>query len=100
MNIPQPWILSTDRTEWSFGQTRFNILMLGVVHDGVAYPLIWKMLDKKGNSNSDERMDLLDRLEQIFPNVQIAYISSDREFVLKDTATHIGKKWLTYSHSK
>ena len=30
--------------------------MLGVVHQGVAYPLLWEMLDKKGNSNSDERM--------------------------------------------
>lgn len=88
MDIPQPWILSTDRTEWSFGQTRFNILMLGVVHNGVAYPLLWTMLDKKGNSNSDERMDLLDRFEQIFPNTEIAYISGDREFV--------GKQWLTY----
>jgi len=88
MNIPQPWILSTDRTEWSFGQTRFNILMLGVVHDGVAYPLIWTMLDKKGNSNSNERMDLLERFEQIFPDVKVAYISGDREFV--------GKEWLTY----
>lgn len=88
MKIPQPWILSTDRTEWSFGQTRFNILMLGVVHDGVAYPLLWKMLDKKGNSNSEERMDLLDRFEEIFPNIQVAYISGDREFV--------GKQWLTY----
>ena len=27
MNIPQPWVLSIDRTEWSFGQTRFNIFM-------------------------------------------------------------------------
>ena len=88
MEIPQPWVLSTDRTEWSFGQTRFNILMLGVVHDGVAYPLLWKMLDKKGNSNSEERMDLLDRFEEIFPNIQVAYISGDREFV--------GKQWLTY----
>lgn len=88
MNIPQPWILSTDRTEWSFGQTRFNILMLGVVYDGVAYPLIWTMLDKKGNSNSHERMNLLDRFEQIFPDTEVAYISGDREFV--------GKEWLTY----
>ena len=88
MNIPQPWILSTDRTEWSFGQTRFNILMLGVVHDGVAYPLVWTMLDKKGNSNSNERMDLLDRFRQIFPDAKIAYLSGDREFV--------GKEWLTY----
>lgn len=88
MGIPQPWILSTDRTEWSFGQTRFNILMLGIVHDGVAYPIVWKMLDKKGNSNSDERMDLLDRFYKIFPDAEIAYLTGDREFV--------GKQWFTY----
>ena len=88
MDIPQPWVLSTDRTEWSFGKTRFNILMLGVVHDGVAYPLVWKMLNKKGNSNSDERMDLLDRFYQIFPDAQVAYQRGEREF--------IGKQWLTY----
>ena len=88
MEIPQPWVLSTDRTEWSFGKTRFNILMLGVVHDGVAYPLLWEMLDKKGNSNSDERMDLLDRFQEIFPHAEVAYICGDREFV--------GREWLTY----
>jgi hypothetical protein len=88
IDIPQPWILSIDRTEWSFGKTRFNILMLGVVHDGVAYPLLWEMLDKKGNSNSDERMDLLDRFREVFPHAEVAYICGDREFV--------GKQWLTY----
>lgn len=88
MDIPQPWILSTDRTEWSFGTTRFNILMLGIVHDGVAYPIVWKMLDKKGNSNSDERMDLLDGFYQIFPDAEIAYLTGDREFV--------GQQWFTY----
>ena len=31
MDIPQPWVLSTDRTEWSFGEKRFNILLLGVI---------------------------------------------------------------------
>ncbi len=28
MNIPQPWVLSMDRTEWSLGLTRLNILLL------------------------------------------------------------------------
>lgn len=88
IEIPQPWVLSTDRTEWSFGNTRFNILMLGVVHEGVAYPLLWEMLEKKGNSNSDERMDLLDRFREVFPAVQVAYLCGDREF--------IGREWLTY----
>jgi hypothetical protein len=66
MKIPQPWVSSIDRTEWSFGQTRFNIFILGVVHQGVAYPLVWMMLEKKGNSHSDERMDLLDKFRAIF----------------------------------
>lgn len=88
MKIPQPWVLSIDRTEWSFGQTWLNILMLGVVHNGVAYPLVWQILDKKGNSHTDERMDLLDRFEQMFPDVQVEYISADREFV--------GSEWLSY----
>ena len=61
--------------------------MLGLVHQGVAYPLVWKMLEKKGNSSSDERMDLLDRFQEIFPKAQIAYVCGDREFV--------GKSWLT-----
>ena len=88
MDIPQPWVLSTDRTEWSFGEKRFNVLLLGVVHNGVAYPVVWKMLEKKGNSNSDERMDLLELFYYIFPNSKVAYLTGDREFV--------GKSWLWY----
>ena len=38
MDIPQPWVLSTDRTEWSFGEKRFNILLLGVIHFGRCIP--------------------------------------------------------------
>ena len=86
--IPQPWVLSLDRTNWSFGKTQFNILMLGVVHEGIAFPLLWTMLDKKGNSNTDERMDLLERFEALFPDAEIAYLTADREF--------IGKEWLSY----
>ncbi|MEI6379369.1 MAG: IS4 family transposase [Cyanobacteriota bacterium ELA615] len=88
MGIPQPWVLSLDRTEWSFGQIRFNIFMLGIVHQGIAYPMVWTMLEKKGNSDSLERMDLLDKFQKIFPEAKIAYLAGDREF--------IGKEWLTY----
>lgn len=44
MDLQQPWVVSTE-TEWSFGKTRFNILILGIVHNGVAYPLVWEMLE-------------------------------------------------------
>ena len=88
MEIPQPWVLSVDRTEWSFGKTRFNFLFLGIVHNGVAFPVVWEVLDKKGNSNSQERMDLLERFDSIFPEAEIKYLTGDREFV--------GQEWLTY----
>lgn len=88
MKIPQPWVLSIERTQWCFGSTCFNIFVLGVIHNGVAFPLTWTMLKKKGNSNSIGRMDLLDQFFQIFPTAKVSYICGDREF--------IGKEWLTY----
>ena len=86
--IPQPWTLSLDRTNWRFGSVHFNILMLGIVHEGVAFPLLWTMLDKRGNSNSDERMDLIERFERLFPAAQVHCLTGDREFV--------GKAWCSF----
>jgi len=40
MDIPQPWVLSLDLTKWQFGGCTFNILMLGVVNERVAFPLV------------------------------------------------------------
>jgi hypothetical protein len=88
MEIPEPWVLSLDRTEWQFGQKVFNILTLGIVHEGVAFPLLWWMLDKKGNSNTTERIDLLKEFVGLFCEHQIDYLSADREF--------LGHDWLKY----
>lgn len=88
VDIPQPWTLSLDRTQWSFGSVHFNILMLGVVHEGIAFPLLWTTLDKRGNSHSDDRMDLFDRFETLFPSVALECLTADREF--------IGQEWFSY----
>lgn len=88
MKIPQPWVLSIDRTTWKFGTHCFNILSIGVVHEGVAFPLLWWMLNKKGNSNSDERMRFIEQLLKIFPTAQIRCLCGDREF--------IGQVWVRY----
>ncbi len=96
MAIPQPWVLSIDRTTWEFGSHCYNILSVGVVNQGVAFPLLWWMLDKKGNSNSDERMRFIEQLLKIFPDAQIRCLCADREFILKDTASHIGQAWIRY----
>ena len=88
MSIPEPWVLAVDRTQWDVGTTPVNILTLGVVHEGIAFPLVWVMLDKKGNSNTDERIDLMERFYELFPHVQVRCLTTDREFV--------GGDWLSY----
>ena len=50
-----PYRFSLDRTNWKFGKTDINILMLSVCYQGVAIPLLWKMLSKRRNSNASER---------------------------------------------
>lgn len=76
--------LSIDRTNWRFGQTDINIFMLGVTYKGVAFPLLFKMLDKRGNSNSRERIDLVNRFIRLFGTNCIDCLMADREFVGDD----------------
>ena len=46
------------------------------------------MLDKRGNSDSQERMNLVNEFLQRFGERQITCLTADREFV--------GKAWLSY----
>ena len=59
-------VLSLDRTNWKFGEVNINILMLGVTYKGVAFPLLFTLLDKRGNSNWQERTQLIDRFIRLF----------------------------------
>ncbi len=52
-------IISIDRTNWQFGKTDINIFMLSVCYNGIAFPILWKMLAKRGNSNCEERIELI-----------------------------------------
>jgi Transposase DDE domain len=88
MAIPQPWTLAVDRTNWKVGKIDHNILMLAVVHEGVAIPLLWWMLDKRGNSSQIERILLMEEFRHLFPAVQVAALTADREFV--------GSVWFQY----
>ena len=88
MAIPEPWVLAIDRTQWDVGNTTVNILTLGVVHEGIAFPLVWMLLDKAGNSNTAERIDLMEQFYELFPTVELRCITTDREFV--------GGPWFSY----
>jgi hypothetical protein len=73
--------LCLDRTNWKFGQTNINILMLSVAYKGVSFPIMWKMLPKRGNSNSTERTELLNRYIRLFGIDSINSFMADREFI-------------------
>lgn len=79
-----PYRLSLDRTNWKFGSTDINILMISVCYNGVGIPLIWSMLNKRGNSNVEERKWLLERYITLFGTKSIESIGADREFIGDD----------------
>ena len=80
--------LTMDRTNWQYGEKDINILMVGVVYKGMAIPIVWEMLDKRGNSNTAERIAIVNRVISYFGKERIAGILADREF--------IGKEWFEY----
>lgn len=88
LGVKRDWTVAIDRTNWKFGQTEINLLMLALVHQGMAYPLIWFSLKKAGNSNTDERVLLLELFLSLFAKAQVAALVADREF--------IGKDWLNW----
>lgn len=89
-------ILSIDRTNWKFGQTDINIFMLGVVYKGVAFPLLFSMLDKRGNSNAAERINLINRFIHLFGREIIDSVVADREFVGKDWLAFLNRNEIRY----
>jgi hypothetical protein len=76
-----PYRLCLDRTNWKFGHVDINILTICVCYQGVAIPLLWAMLPKRGNSNQKEREELVGRYISLFGAGSIEGILADREFI-------------------
>ena len=77
-----------DRTNWKWGKRDINILMLVIVYRGIAIPIVWTLLNKRGNSDTKERIALIQRFISIFGKDRIVNVFADREF--------IGEKWFTW----
>src|SRR5665213_2796052 len=77
----KPWVLAIDRTNWDFGKTTINILMISVAWNGMGVPLIWTLLPSAGNSDTKTRTELLDRLQKAFPCLTIVSLMGDGEFI-------------------
>ncbi|QBS11359.1 IS4 family transposase (plasmid) [Legionella geestiana] len=87
-----PLYLSIDRTNWQWGKQDINILMLSIAYKGIAIPLMWDLLPKRGNSNTTERIALLKRFIEQFGKERVACLLADREFV--------GNEWFSWLRSE
>jgi len=73
--------LILDRTNWKWGKTPINILMLSIAYRGIGIPLFWVVLNLEGNSCAKDRIDLLKRVVERLGIDKIEALLADREFV-------------------
>ena len=59
--VKQGLVLTMDRTNRKYGKTDINVLLLGVTYKNVAFPLLSRLLPKRGNSNTAERIEIIER---------------------------------------
>jgi hypothetical protein len=84
LRVPAPWVITMDRTDWYLGETPLNVMVLGIAYRGVAFPLLWTVLEKKGCSDTSERIALVREFGRIFGYRAMAYLCADREFIGHD----------------
>ena len=73
----EPLHLTIDRTNWKYGKENFNLLVVGIVYEGAAIPLLWTQLEKQGNSNTEERIALMERCKKLLGERRIAGLVAD-----------------------
>jgi len=78
------WYLTMDRTNWRWGAADINVLTLGIAYKGAAIPIYWELLDKRGNSDTSERIALMQKFIDQFGKDSIKGVLADREFIGKD----------------
>jgi len=88
--------LAMDRTNWKIGAFNINPLFLGLIlPNKIFIPLIWIPLEKRGNSNQIERINLLKQFLNLW-SLQI----DDKQMVLLADREFIGDKWLKWLKEK
>lgn len=88
--------LIVDRSNWKRGEKNCNLLTIGNLMENVFMPLYWTQLDKRGNSNIEERKVLIEGLSMLIEKsgktIKGSILLADREF--------IGQMWFEYLLSK
>lgn len=84
-----------DRTNWKIGKHNINPLFIGIIIGSFFVPLCWIPLDKKGNSNTEERIKLVDILMCKLIKL-IKFKDYNRSFVIIGDREFVGEEWFDY----
>ena len=58
--------------------------MLGIAEYGLAIPIVGQMLSKKGNSQTSERLNMMEKFAFLLGHQRVGYLTAHREFVGKE----------------
>ena len=86
------YTLIMDRTNWKWGKSPINILMISVAYLGIGIPIFWAVSNRGGTSSFNDRISLLKRVLEKFGTDRIEVFVADREF--------IGKEWFRFLSEK
>jgi hypothetical protein len=88
LGVAGPYTLALDRTNWKVGRVDVNLLLLCIVYRGIGFPVVWIVLPKAGNSDTQERETVLEIFLDLFGAQNIQCLLGDREFV--------GQRWFRF----
>ena len=95
--VKSDFTISIDRTNWKLGKFNINILTAGIIYEGVAFPICWMLLSKRGNSNTEERIALMQKLLTRISKSDISIVVADREFIGQEWFTWLGKQKIAFA---
>ena len=87
--VPAPFVVTLDRTEWQLGAVWLNVMVVGVAYQGVALPVLWRVLEKKGCASSAEKVEIVERFVRLCGAQHIAFLAGDREFADRELFRHL-----------
>jgi hypothetical protein len=96
LGIAPPFVISIDRTDWYLGATPLNILMLSLVYKGVAFPLLWTVLEKKGCCDTAQRIEVVEKYLKLFGAHTLSFVTADREFIGRDWFGYLRRKKIPF----
>ncbi len=80
LKITGKMVVVIDRTEWKFGKVWINILTVSILYRQVAIPVIWQVVNQKGNAAAFEHIRIIKEFIAQFGKERIDKILGDREF--------------------